>query len=59
VLEAVELATFARERLHDAHAGDVLLDLRRQLRDPLLDLLRGWARAAPIAHGDEDDERHR
>ena len=49
----------ARERLHDAHAGDVLLGVGGQLGDPLLHLLDRGARAAAVAVGDEDDERHR
>ena len=48
--KALELALLAREGLDDAHARDVLLDLRRQLGDPLLHLLqRGPARGARSA----------
>ena len=56
--EALQLARLAREGLHDAHAGDVLLGVRGQLRDPLLDLLHGRACAAPVALGDDHHERH-
>ena len=47
--EARELALLARERLHDAHAADVLLDVGGQLGDALLDLLQRGPRAAPVA----------
>ena len=53
VAEALELQLLARERLHDAHAGDVLLRDRGQLGDPLLDLLHRGARAAAVAECDE------
>ena len=45
--EAPELALLARERLHDAHAADVLLDVGGELGDPLLDLLQRGARGLP------------
>ena len=57
--EALALALLARERLDHADAGDVLLGLGGQLGDALLDLLRRRPRAAPVARGDEDHERHR
>ena len=56
--EAVELARLGGEGLHHAHAGDVLLDVGGQLRDPLLDLLQRGPRAAPVAGRDEHHERH-
>ena len=56
-LEAALLALLGRERLDDAHAGDVLLDLGGQLGDALLDLLDRRPRAAPVAERDEHDER--
>ncbi len=59
LLEALELARLGRERLHHADARDVLLDVGRQLGDPLLDLLQRGARAAPVAGGDQHHERHR
>ena len=43
-LEAVELVLLAGEGLDDADPGDVLLRLRGQLGDPLLDLLQRGAR---------------
>ena len=47
-VEAPQLAVLGGERLDDAHAGDVLLDLRGQLGDALLDLLhRAGASAVP------------
>ncbi len=55
--EAAELPLLAREGLHHAHAGDVLLDVRGQLGDPLLDLLQRGPRAHPVAPGDQHDER--
>ena len=58
-LEAPALARLGGERLDDAHAGDVLLDLGGELRDALLDLLERGARAAPVARGDEHDDRDR
>ena len=58
-LEARELARLGREGLDHAHAGDVLLDVGGQLGDALLDLLQRRPRAAPVAGGDEHDERHR
>jgi hypothetical protein len=57
--EAQELARLGGERLHHAHARDVLLGLRRQLGDALLDLLQRRPRALPVARGDHDHERHR
>ena len=54
-----QLVRLAREGLDDAHAGDVLLGVGRQLGDALLDLLDRRARAAPVALGDHDHERHR
>ena len=57
-LEAPELARLGGERLDDAHARDVLLDVGGQLGDPLLDLLQRGPRAAPVARGDQHDERH-
>ena len=41
--EAVQLVLLAGEGLDDADPGDVLLGLRGQLGDPLLDLLQGRA----------------
>jgi hypothetical protein len=55
--EAAHLALLGGEGLDHAHAGDVLLDVGRQLGDPLLDLLQRGPRAPPVAGGDEDDER--
>ena len=49
----------AGERLHDPDPGDVLLGLRRQLRDPLLDLLHSGSRDPVVAGGGVDDERGR
>ena len=57
--EALELALLAREGLHDAHAADVLLDVGRELGDPLLELLQRRARAPPVARGDADHDRDR
>ena len=57
--EALELARLGREGLDHAHAGDVLLDVRGDLGDPLLDLLQRRPRAAPVARGHDDHERHR
>ena len=59
VAEALELVGLAGEGLDDAHARDVLLGVRGQLGDALLDLLDRRARAAPVALGDQHDERHR
>ena len=59
VAEALQLERLAREGLHDAYPGDVLLGIRRQLGDALLDLLDGRTGAPAIALGDDDDERHR
>ena len=56
--EPLELAFLGRERLHHTHAGHVLLDVRGQLRDPLLDPDQRRSRAAPVARRDEHDERH-
>ena len=58
-LEAVQLVLLAGEGLDDADPGDVLLGLRGQLGDPLLDLLQGRARDAVVARGGEDDQRRR
>ena len=55
----VELPLLLRERLDDAHAGDVLLGLRGQLGDPLLHLLQRRPRPAAVAERDQHDERHR
>ena len=55
----LQLERLAGERLHDAHARDVLLGVRGQLGDPLLDLLDGWAGAAAVTLGDEHHERNR
>ncbi len=55
--EALALQVLAGEGLDDAHAADVLLDVGRQLGDPLLDLLQRGPRAAPVAVRDPDDER--
>ena len=58
-LEAGALVRLAREGLDDAHAGDVLLGVRRQLADALLHLLEGRPCQAAVAVGDVDHERHR
>ena len=58
-LEGGELARLGREGLHHAHAGDVLLHVRGQLGDALLDLLQRRPRAVPVAGGDQHDDRHR
>ena len=55
--EAAQLALLLRERLHHAHAADVLLGLGGQLGDALLHLLRGRPVALSVAEGDPDDER--
>ncbi len=59
VAEALQLARLAREGLHDAHARDVLLGVRGELADALLDLLDGGAGTLSVALGDEHHERHR
>ena len=56
VAKTAELALLAGEGLHHPHAGDVLLRLRRELGDALLDLLQRRTRPAPVAGGDEHDE---
>ena len=57
--EALELVLLARERLDDADPGDVLLGLRGQLGDPLLDLLQGGPRDPVVARGGRGSERRR
>ena len=57
-LEAAALARLGGERLHDAHAGDVLLHLGGQLGEALLHLLERGARAPPVAGGDEHHDGH-
>ncbi len=55
--EALQLPGLAGEGLHDAHAGDVLLGVRGELGDALLDLLDGGTGAVAIAVGDDHHER--
>ena len=51
------MCSLASERLDDPDAGDRLLDLGRQLGEPLLDLLHGRSRAPVVAHRREHHER--
>ena len=55
--EALQLVFLAGEGLDDADPGDVLLGLRGQLGEPLLDLLLGGPGDAVVARGGVDDER--
>ena len=53
----MQLVFLAGEGLDDADPGDVLLGLRGQFGEPLLDLLQRRPRDAVIARGRVDDER--
>ena len=55
----MQLVLLAGEGLDDADAGDVLLGLGGQLRQPLLHLLQGGPGDAVVAGGGVDDEGRR
>jgi hypothetical protein len=58
-VEAAQLAVLLGECLDHPDPADVLLGLRGQLGDALLDLLAGWPVEASVAERDPDHERHR
>ena len=58
-IEGINLGAFLRVGAHDAHAGEILLSPRRDLREKILNLLKARVDLLPEKLHRQRDQRHR